>query len=357
MKFASAILALAASCFGQASEEYTVKLELATGVLQSALLGHEIQAQAGILTAELPGKLSVTIEHLGAKEVAVHIPGAEPEVLALLPNQTSLVYVQRDLSRFKLPYQIAYQPGIDGKPDSLYWAPAYRAEGMLSIGNCSVRIALLDLNGDGEFKSDDSARGTTLLVDANGDGTFYGAAEHRNADEILELCGTALQTKSVDPQGKFIVFRKSDFAAAAIGKRIPSFTVTDTKGAVLHSEDLRGKWTVIDFWASWCVPCVEDLAKSEQVFGSRKDVKLIQWNIESADRREKAERLIALKKLSGTQIIRGLDDKDNLWRLLGSVEGGQLTVPLFLLIDSDGTVRAVSRTLGQMDNTLKSVLN
>jgi thiol-disulfide isomerase/thioredoxin len=44
-----------------------------------------------------------------------------------------------------------------------------------------------------------------------------------------------------------------------IGSRVPNFTYHDFDGAPHKLSDVKAKYTLLDFWATWCVPCVTDL--------------------------------------------------------------------------------------------------
>jgi len=44
-----------------------------------------------------------------------------------------------------------------------------------------------------------------------------------------------------------------------IGTTAPQLTIQTLDGSKVRISDLRGKPVVLDFWASWCVSCVEDL--------------------------------------------------------------------------------------------------
>jgi cytochrome c biogenesis protein CcmG/thiol:disulfide interchange protein DsbE len=95
---------------------------------------------------------------------------------------------------------------------------------------------------------------------------------------------------------KVAVGRESGAAdELAEGKLVqaPSFTLErlDREGR-LSIEDLRGKAVVVNFWASWCVPCRDEAPVLQQTYERYRDQGLVVLGVDVNDFREDARRFM-----------------------------------------------------------------
>jgi thiol-disulfide isomerase/thioredoxin len=49
------------------------------------------------------------------------------------------------------------------------------------------------------------------------------------------------------------------------------FSLTDAQGRTHRLSDYRGKWVVVNFWATWCPPCLEEMPDLDALYTSRRD--------------------------------------------------------------------------------------
>lgn len=53
------------------------------------------------------------------------------------------------------------------------------------------------------------------------------------------------------------------------------FAFKDTRGKVQRLSDYRGKWVLVNFWATWCVPCLDEIPDLVALHNAHKDRDLV----------------------------------------------------------------------------------
>jgi peroxiredoxin len=121
--------------------------------------------------------------------------------------------------------------------------------------------------------------------------------------------------------------------------KAPSFTLKDLNGKEVNLEDYRGKIVFINFWATWCLPCREEMPSMEKLYSKFKDsgFTMLAVNI-----REGTKKVRAFKERFGLNFPILLDSDGR----VGS-KYGVISIPTTYLIDREGYV--IGGALGTRD--------
>lgn len=88
---------------------------------------------------------------------------------------------------------------------------------------------------------------------------------------------------------------ESIVAALARGRQppAPEFRLPRFDGGNLALSDLRGKYVVLNFWASWCIPCKDEAPLLERAWGEYRDRGLVVVGVNIQDLEPEARKFIA----------------------------------------------------------------
>lgn len=67
--------------------------------------------------------------------------------------------------------------------------------------------------------------------------------------------------------------------SAAPGEKAPNFTLSDLKGDAIRLSDYNGKVVMLEFWATWCLPCKDAIPDMNALYEKYKDKGFVLFGI------------------------------------------------------------------------------
>lgn len=136
-----------------------------------------------------------------------------------------------------------------------------------------------------------------------------------------------------------------------IGKVAPEFSLPDTAGVSVSLSDFRGKYVLLDFWASWCPPCRRENPNVVKAFNEYKDKNFTIVGISLDKDKSKWMKAIADDNLAWTHLS-DLKYWDSEIPALYGVRG----IPANVLLDPDGVIVSKNITGEDLHKKLKEVI-
>ncbi|OIR11313.1 thiol-disulfide oxidoreductase ResA [mine drainage metagenome] len=91
---------------------------------------------------------------------------------------------------------------------------------------------------------------------------------------------------------------------AAVTASAESFVFKDMQGQPQRLQDYRGKWVLVNFWATWCPPCLEEIPDLVKLHEAHKNKDLVVIGVALDSTRESVVEFVAKKKI-GYPVVMG----------------------------------------------------
>jgi thiol-disulfide isomerase/thioredoxin len=129
------------------------------------------------------------------------------------------------------------------------------------------------------------------------------------------------------------------------------FTALD--GREVDTAQWRGKVVIVDFWATWCVPCIQAIPKLKTLYARyhEQGLEIVNISVDNANARPALEKLVAKLDLPWPQFFDGKAHATEY-----AVRYGVQPIPHVLLAGPDGKIVAVNPTPEKLEAEIKRLL-
>jgi thiol-disulfide isomerase/thioredoxin len=184
----------------------------------------------------------------------------------------------------------------------------------------------------------------------------------------LLMIETTIQVAGNDPgptrpAAKPAAAKENKSEGLSVGAEVPDFEFTDFSGKTHHFSEYRGRYVLLDFWATWCSPCLADIPQLKQSYQKyrARGFEIIGMDSETLGQVENDPEFKKETDARARQIVttRGVP-----WIQATTATSVPVAVKVFgveslpakILIDPDGRIVARIKTRSELDSVLGTLL-
>jgi len=142
-------------------------------------------------------------------------------------------------------------------------------------------------------------------------------------------------------------------ARPKLHKAAADFSLRTPTGEDLSLSALRGQFVLVDFWASWCMPCRAEIPHLKELYAQYHAAGLEILGVSTDAHPEAWKRAMAQEQMPWRQVLDSYSGTGNFSDVAGRY--GIEFIPYTLLLDKEGIVLAVNPEPRALDKQLKKI--
>ncbi|MBK9593205.1 MAG: TlpA family protein disulfide reductase [Crocinitomicaceae bacterium] len=137
------------------------------------------------------------------------------------------------------------------------------------------------------------------------------------------------------------------------GGKAPEINLNDTNGKALPLSSLKGKVVLIDFWASWCMPCRQENPNVVRMYDKYKDKGFTVYSVSLDESKDAWLKAIKDDNLSWPNHVSDLKG----WQSSAAALYSVTSIPATFLLDREGNIIAKNLRGPELEQKLQQVLD
>jgi peroxiredoxin len=198
-----------------------------------------------------------------------------------------------------------------------------------------------------EFISTNKSSVATAFIGMN----YLNEKMDKTVEDVEKVYGLLDENVKKTYYGKKLAELSTQMKSTVVGAMAPDFSLSDVNGKMVTLSSFKGKYTLVDFWASWCGPCRAENPNVVAAYNKfhNKGFEILAVSLD--EQKDKWMQAIEKDNLTWTQVsdLKG-------WQSDVAAKYGVQSIPSNFILDKEGKIIAKNLRGEELENMLNQII-